>query len=324
VTPRALVTGGGGFLGSHLVDRLLGDGWSVRVLDTREPDELDEPNGQPDRPRPDWVTGDVCDGALVARLAEGTDTVFHMASRVGVDSYLEDAVAVVEVAVLGTGSVLRAAAAAEANVVVLSSSEVFGRNPAVPWAEDDDRVLGSTTTERWSYATAKGATEHMALAWHRQGRASVSVVRPFNVYGPRQRPRFVIPATIRAALRGEPVLRYDDGRQTRCFTYVDDLVDGVVRVATAPAASGEVFNLGSTVETTVAEVIEQALAACGVEAPVEPFDTSSWGGHYQDIRRRVPSVEKAARLLGWSATTPLADGLRRTVAWARDDPSWLS
>lgn len=319
----AVVTGANGFIGSHLVDALLERGDAVVAVDLQEGRNLAEAAG---RPGYRFVAADVRDSAAMASVVGRTvDVVFHLAAIVGVRNYMKDPLAVLDVNVIGTRNVLARAERFGTRVVVTSTSEVFGRNPRVPWDENDDRVLGSTQVDRWSYSTSKAMCEHLAFAMHRHRGLPVTVVRYFNAYGPRQAPIYVVSQTVQRVLLGQPPIVYDDGQQTRCFTYVGDAVDGTILAASEPAAIGEAFNLGSSTESTVSEVIDAVQAAVGTRLEPERLNTREhYGAVYEDIGRRVPATDKARRLLGWSATTDLRGGIATTIAWARANPWWLS
>ncbi|HEY5987328.1 MAG TPA: GDP-mannose 4,6-dehydratase, partial [Streptosporangiaceae bacterium] len=202
--------------------------------------------------------------------------------------------------------------------------EVYGKNPRTPWAEDADRVLGSTAVDRWSYSTGKALAEHLTFGYTRQHRLRAAIVRYFNVYGPRQRPAYVVSRSVHRALRGLAPEVYDSGTQTRCFTYVEDAVRGTALVGASQEAEGECFNIGSDRESTVAEVVSMICALTGAQRPPETLDTATrLGASYQDITRRIPDTGKARRMLGFQATTKLPEGLRQTIAWARANPWWL-
>lgn len=313
---RALVTGGSGFIGHHLISALDQRGWSVTNLDHREPVA-----GTPS----DLRLGDVRDSEAVDAAARGSDLIVHLASVVGVRAYLRSPIDVIDTTVLGARNVLAAAARSGARVVLMSTSEVFGKNPAVPWDDAGDRVLGSTELDRWSYGSAKGTAEHLAFGWHREHGVDVVVVRPFNVYGPHQRPDFVIPAAVHHVLNGRPVPLYDGGRQTRCFTEVSDLVRGVIAAADSNRATGMAFNIGSTIEVSVRDAIRVIGEVSGLPVRVDEIDTADLlGRSYEDLERRAPSVERAVELLGWSATVSLPEGALRMVRWAEDHPEWLA
>ena len=304
----ALVTGGSGFVGGHLAERLVDDGWTVRVLDLREP-VLDRPV--------DWIRADVRDAEPFGRAAAGAKVVFHLGTVVGVDRLLEDPVDAIDITVNGTMNALAAATSARAGLIHLSTSEVLGLNPDLPWAEDADRVLGSALTDRWSYASAKAAAEHLVLAGAPRRSVPATVIRPFNVYGPRQEPRFVIPIMIGAALRGEPIPVHDDGTQTRCFTFIEDVVDAIARAGDKPGL-GRLLHVGSTDEVTMLDLADRVGQLVGDPSGIvfeRPSDRHGEG--YQDIARRVPDPSLARAVLGWAPTTTLDVGLARTVEWAR-------
>ena len=271
------------------------------------------------------VVADIRDGeALGSVVTPEVDTVFHLSALVGVDKYLNDPLDVIEISVIGMKNVLQAALAAEAKVVVASTSEIYGRNPAPPWSEDDDRVLGSTSADRWSYATSKAAAEHMTFAYTRHRGLRASILRYFNLYGPRQRPAYVLSRTIHRVVSGQPPLLYDGGAQTRCFTFVDDAVEATLRAAATAAADGQSFNIGSDCETSVIDAVRLVSKLAGSDLQPTALDTSiALGDAYEDVRRRVPNISKAKTLLDWKSKTTLEEGLTTTIAWARCSSWWL-
>jgi dTDP-alpha-D-glucuronic acid decarboxylase len=319
---RVVVTGGCGFLGSHLVQRLVVRGDDVLVFDNAPPAE-DRAFWRGDA---DFVQGDVRDFDQLARaFSPGADVVYHLAAVVGVDQYLARPLDVIDVNFTGTRNVLDLAARVDAKVVISSTSEIFGKNPAVPWPDDGDRVLGPTSTHRWGYSSSKALAEHLALAYYHQHGLATTIVRYFNAYGPGQRPAYIISRSIHRALNGLPLIVYDRGDQTRCFTYVDDAVEGTILAGASPAAIGEAFNIGSTVETTVRDVVELVAKQIGVEHAIVPVNTAeSLSSAYQDLSRRVPQTIKAQTTLGWKCVTSLPDGLTATIDWARKNPWWLA
>jgi UDP-glucose 4-epimerase len=315
---RVVVTGGNGFIGGHLVARLAARGDRVTVFD----------GTRPVRPvgggRVRYVEGDVRDVAALGEVVRSdVDVVYHLAAVVGVDQYLARPLDVIDINFSGTRNVLEAAHRAGAKLVVASTSEVFGKNPAVPWREDDDRVLGSTASDRWTYATGKALAEHLTFAFARQHGLDATIVRYFNVYGPGQRPAYVVSRSVHRALNGRAMVVYDEGTQTRCFTYVDDAIEGTVLAGTHPAASGEAFNIGSMVETTVGGVVGLVAELTGATARVIDVDTAEKLRSYEDLTRRVPDNTKAREMLGWECRTSLRDGLAATVEWARGNDWWL-
>jgi len=321
---RVAVTGAGGFIGSHLVDALLARGDSVLALDIgrKRPGNLEEAAG-----RPGFVyrTCDVTSSSSVRKaFADPPDAVVHAAATVGVEAYHRTPMETVESSVIGTRTVLRAAMKPAVRFVYLSSSEVFGRNPSVPWTETSDRVLGDPSLDRWSYSSSKGLCEHLVNAAHTEYGVPTAIARPFNIYGPRQRPSFLVPVTIHRVLGGTPPVIYGDGSQTRCFTFITDLIAGLLRCLDDSAADGQTFNLGNPRERTVREAIGMTLAACGSSLePIYEDPRSRFGAGFDEIPRRVPDVSKAGRLLGWTPRVDLPEGLAATVAWARSHPEWF-
>lgn len=317
-----MVTGAAGFVGSHLIERLLDAGHLVYGLDIADPGvrTLDTVR---DHPRFNYLQGDIRDRDVIDRFFRPESShLYHLASVVGVRRYMEDPLSLIDIAILGTRTLIELCARHDVRILFTSTSEVYGRNPAVPWAEDSDRVLGAPNVDRWSYSTSKAVCEHMLFAVHRKTGLPFSTVRFFNVYGPRQTPIYVVSQTVRRVLCGERPDLYDGGQQTRCLTYVDDAVEGVLAAATRPEAIGEAFNIGNPAENTMAEVVQMVLEAAGSDLEPVAIDTrEKYGKVYEDIGRRVPAVDKAADLLGWRATTPARDGIAKTVAWAREN-SW--
>jgi nucleoside-diphosphate-sugar epimerase len=324
---NVVVTGGYGFIGSHLVGQLLARGDSVTVFDLAK-NTRDTSIDFDDYPEFRFVEGDVTDVASLEKaMTPEVDLVFHMSAIVGIKNYVEDPLKVLDVNVAGTRNVLELGRQNDTRVLLASTSEVFGKNPNPPFKEDDDRVLGSTTTARWSYSTSKAMAEHLTFAMHATYGLPVAVVRYFNVYGPRQNPIFVISNSVRRVLNNLPPLLYDSGEQTRCFTFVDDAVRGTLLAADSDAGIGEAFNLGSMQETTMREVVEKTIMYAGKQGELEPehIDTAThYGTRYEDIPRRIPDTTKANEVLGWSLETNVDAGLKKTIEWARRNPWYLA
>ncbi|MFC9975276.1 NAD-dependent epimerase/dehydratase family protein [Spirillospora sp. NPDC127200] len=318
---RAVVTGGCGFIGSHLVQYLADRGHEVVVFDMAGP----PPDQRLGDGRVRHVAGDILDPAQVAEvITPEVEVVYHLASVVGVDQYLARPREVITVTLGGTANVLDIAGEVGAKVVLASTSEVYGKNEAVPWAEDADRVLGGTGTRRWTYSTSKALAEHLLYAYVQERRLRASIVRYFNVYGPRQRPAYLVSRSVHRALRGLPPVVYDGGEQTRCFTYVADAVEATVLVASSERAEGECFNIGSVDETSISKAVELVTRLAEHDGPPREIDTEErFADKYQDIPRRIPDVSKARQVLGWQSSTPLDEGLAQTIAWARRNPWWL-
>jgi UDP-glucose 4-epimerase len=315
---RVVVTGGAGFIGSHLVDALADEGHEVTVLDDLSAGSAARLAARPQRAGIRLLTGSILDRGLVERAVAGASTVFHLAAAVGVRRIVADPLGSLRTNLTGTENVLEACARHGCAVVLASSSEVYGRPARVPMSESGDRVLGPTTVARWSYAAAKAADEHLALAYAGQG-LRASVVRYFNSYGPRidrGGDASVVAVFLRHALAGEPIPLHGTGWQTRCFTYVSDTVRGTLLAAAVPQASGQVFNIGSATETRIGELAEMIVAAAGSRSPIRrtPYE-GVYGQGFEDIPRRVPDIAQAREVLGWEPEVALEDGLKRTIAW---------
>ncbi len=313
---RVLVTGGSGYIGSHLVDALCGDGHEVSVLDN-----LSTGNAENLRDRLDdirLVNGSILDADLVNAEVEAAQMVFHLAAAVGVHHIVADPLNSLLTNTSGTENVLSACFRHWRKVLVASTSEVYGKTSKVPMCEDDDRVLGPTTVHRWSYSTAKAIDEHLAFAYA-ASKLPVVIVRYFNSFGPRLDERgygSVVANFLRQALSGDPITVHGDGQQSRCFTYIDDTVRGTMLAGFTPEAEGMVINLGSTEETTILELAEKIRDAVGSTAPIEPTSYESYyGAGFEDTRRRVPDVTRARDLLDWEAKVSFEDGLARTIEW---------
>jgi len=315
---RVLVTGGAGFIGSNLVDELMAQGHHVTVLDNLSVGKIANIAHHLGSERFRFVHDSILNPAILERLARKVDLIYHLAAVVGVKYVVDDPLTATITNVRGTENVLEAASKYWVRTVVVSSSEVYGKSTAVPLREDDDRLLGPTSVARWSYADAKALDEYYAFAYARKG-LPVSVVRYFNAYGPRLDPLgygSVIARFITQALRGEPLTVYDDGRQTRCFTYVADTVRGTILAATVPEAVGQVFNIGSDREVTINELARLILELSGADSEIVHIPaTSAYGPHFEDTRRRVPDPTRARQVLGFEASTSLEEGIRRTLHW---------
>ena len=318
---RILVTGGAGFIGSNLVDALMEQGHEVTVIDNLAVGKASNIEHHLENDRLHFVNDSILNVNTLERLVRQADLIYHLAAVVGVKYVVEDPLGAIITNVRGTENVLELAFKYWVRTVIVSSSEIYGKSTAAPLREDGDRLLGPTTVGRWSYSDAKAIDEYFALAYAKKG-LPVVVVRYFNAYGPRLDPSgygSVIARFIPQALRGEPLTVYGDGEQTRCFTYVADTVEGTIRAATVREAVGLVFNIGSSRETTVNELARTILQLTGSRSEIVhvPY-ASAYGAHFEETRRRVPDVSRAQQILGFEAQMSLAEGLRRTLEWFRD------
>lgn len=316
---RVLVTGGAGFIGSHLVEALLAHGDRVAVIDDASTGSFDNLKAVADHPELSVVHGSVCDELAVDELCAGfrPELVIHLAAAVGVKRILERQVGSIVTNVRGTEVILRAAAQhGTARVVVASTSEVYGKQDHVPFREDDDAVIGSTSLHRWSYACAKMLDEFLALAWHRERGLGVTIARFFNVTGPRQSPAYgmVLPRFCQAALAGGTLEVHGDGEQTRTFLHVADAVTGILALAGSTDAVGRVVNIGGTEEVSMRALAERVVAAAGRgRINLIPYATAYPTG-FEDMRRRVPDTTRLRTLTGWKPTKDLAAIIRETLA----------
>jgi UDP-glucose 4-epimerase len=305
---RVLVTGGAGFIGSHLVERLIARGDHVEVVDDLSTGRAANLEALGGHPRLTSTIGSVTDPALVGALVERADAVVHLAAAVGVRLIVERPTRTIATNVRGTEVVLEAAARRARPVLLASTSEVYGKSAAVPFREDDDLVLGPTSRSRWAYACSKALDEWLALAYWRERALPVVIARLFNTVGPRQRGRFgmVLPTLAAQALRGEPMTVFGSGEQTRCFAHVADVVEALLRLLETPAAVGEVFNVGSDREVAINELARMVRAAAASASPIVhvPYDRAYAVG-FEDMQRRVPDLTKLARAIGFTPAIAL-------------------
>jgi len=321
---RVLVTGGAGFIGSNLVDTLMNEGHDVTVIDDLSVGKARNIAHHLDSARFHFVNDSILDTTALERLIRQTHIIYHLAAVVGVKHIVENPLDAIVTNVRGTENVLELAFKYWVTTVVASSSEIYGKSSKVPLSEDSDRLLGSTSVDRWSYSSAKAIDEYFALAYAKKG-LPVSVVRYFNVYGPRLDPSgygSVIAKFIIQALKGEPLTVYDDGKQTRCFTYVADAIAGTILAGTRKEAAGQVFNIGSNQETSVNELANLIRRLIRPSAEIVHIPTTSvYGPNFEETRRRVPDIRRARDLLGFEANTGLKQGLKQTVEWFRKSQS---
>ena len=330
---RALITGGMGFVGSHLAEALLEKGYRVTVADNLSTGRFENVQHLVGHPSFRFAVDDVNNEHVIDRLVSDADVIFHLAAAVGVQLIVENPIYTVENNVLGTDAVLKAAARYRAKVMLASTSEVYGKGNRIPFTEDDDVVLGPTARSRWSYAASKMVDEFMGLAYYRQRNLPVVIFRLFNTVGPRQVGHYgmVIPRFVERALRGEALKVYGDGQQSRCFLHVEDAVAGIVALAETPAAVGQVFNIGSSEEITILDLARKVLQqvdAWRTNGRSSEYGTAgedrmrllddritfvpyqeAYADGFEDMRRRVPNTAKLAALTAWQQRKSLQQTL---------------
>jgi UDP-glucose 4-epimerase len=315
---KALITGAAGFIGSHLADHFLERGDEVLALDAVSWNDQNYLWPHRDNKHLHYFCDSILNDGLLRYLVRESDVVYHLAAAVGLENVIGQVLKVIDVNVKGTENVLRLAAEHQKRVLFGSTSEILGKSSAIPFAEGDDRVLGPTTVDRWVYSDTKALGEYLCLGYHRAG-LPVSIVRFFNVYGPRldrEGSGRVITRFLKQAINEEPITVIGDGNQTRCFTYITDVIRGVVAAGERPEAVGEIINLGDDDETSINELVNLICRTVNKHPPVQFVALDAvYGKGYEDIPRRVPNVERAKRLLQFEATVPLETGVRKTFEW---------
>ncbi len=321
---RHLVTGGAGFIGSHLAERLLGQGDSVTVLDDLSTGSHRNLREIEKHERFRFVYGSVTDPSLVTECVKDADRVYHLASAVGVKLIIEEPVRTIDTNINGASVVFGICARYRVPVLLTSTSEVYGKSTRLPFAEEDDSVIGPPVHRRWAYACAKALDEFLAMAyWHETG-LPVVVARLFNTVGPRQTGRYgmVIPRLVKQALAGEPLSVYGDGRQTRCFCHVKDAVAALVALMDRPECAGGVFNIGSREQVSINDLARRIVEITGSSSAIGhiPYERA-YGEGFEDMPHRVPSLDKIRASIGFTPSLGLADILEDIVAWQRNVPA---
>ncbi|HET8921513.1 MAG TPA: GDP-mannose 4,6-dehydratase [Candidatus Acidoferrum sp.] len=311
---RYLITGGAGFIGSHLAERLLDRGDHVVLLDNLSTGSVENIRHLKSSGRMQYHLDNIENRQLVAELVDDADIIVHLAAAVGVKLIVESPVKTIETNVNGTQMILEAACKKRKLVLTASTSEVYGKNTNVPFHEDADLVLGPTTKGRWSYAASKALDEFLALSYWKEKKLPVIVVRLFNTVGPRQTGRYgmVLPNFVKSALDNTAISVYGNGKQSRCFCDVQDTVEGVVRLMDTDGSIGEVVNVGNTEEITIEGLAQRVKERTGSSSPIEyvPYDKAYEPG-FEDMMRRVPAVDKLHALTGFRPRIPLNEIIDR-------------
>lgn len=323
---HALITGGAGFIGSHLAEFLLARGNQVTIIDNLSTGRFENIAHLEDDPNFHYAIEDIRHAAVMDRLVSECDVIYHLAAAVGVFAIVHSPIDTLEVNVGGTEIVLQTARRYRKKVLIASTSEVYGKGVKIPFSEDDDRILGPTTKSRWSYAASKELDEFLGLAYHKSAGLPVTIFRLFNTVGPRQVGNYgmVIPRFVQWALKSEPIQIYGDGQQTRCFANVLDVVNAIAKLGTADCVAGEVFNIGSSEEVTIRDLAEKVKerTRSSSEIVFVPYDKAYEVG-FEDMRRRVPDVTKIKAAIGWQPITPLETTIDQIISYFENGGKWL-
>jgi UDP-glucose 4-epimerase len=319
---RALITGGAGFIGSHLSDTLLSLGHDVTIIDDLSTGSMNNLVNAKENPHFDYFIDTIFNKPVLAELIDEADVVFHLAAAVGVLNIVESPVRTIETNVGGSELVLELAAKKKKRVLVASTSEVYGKAEKFPFSEDDNLVLGPSTKGRWSYACSKLIDEFLAIAYYRERKLPVSIVRLFNTVGARQTGRYgmVLPNFVNQAIAGDPLTVFGTGEQSRCFGHVSDVVDGLIRCVSSDSTVGEVFNLGNTEEVTILELAHKIVDATGSKSTVKfvSYD-QAYGQGFEDMQRRVPDITKARNSFGYLPSKSLDYIIQDVISFARNN-----
>jgi UDP-glucose 4-epimerase len=317
---RCLVTGGAGFIGSHLVERLLELGHEVSILDDLSTGNRDNLERIASHPKCELRIGSITDPVVLAEAVHGVDIIYHLAAAVGVKLVADDPVRTIETNIYPTEMLLRLAGQGGQRFFLASTSEVYGKNPKDRWTEEDDLFLGPTSRPRWAYGCSKAIDEFLALAYHRKYNLKVVVGRFFNVVGPRQVGHYgmVIPRFVDQALNGGPVVVYDDGGQTRCFAHVREVVESVITLVDTDGAVGRVFNIGSDEAVTIRKLAEEIISRVDSKVKIDylPY-RRAYGDDFEDVRRRVPDVTRLFDTIGTKPVMLLGAILDDIIRWKR-------
>ncbi len=317
---RSLITGGAGFIGSYLAEKLLENGDTVCVVDDVSTGNLKNVEHLVNNPNFKLVIGSVLDRQLMEDLVDNSDVIYHLAAAVGVKYIMENSLKSIKINIHGTETVLDLASKNKQKVFIASTSEIYGKNGCVPYNEDSDRLMGSTKAFRWSYACTKTLDEFMALAYFNEVGLPIVIARFFNTCGPRQTGQYgmVVPRFVRNALLNKPLTVYGDGTQSRCFTYVGDAVDAIIGLMNCPKAVGDVFNVGSTQEIRIRDLAQKIIDMTGSSSEIEylPYETV-FNGHFEDMKRRVPDINKIRNTIGWEPKVDLDQLLQKVIDYEK-------
>lgn len=319
---HALITGGAGFIGSHLAEHLLALGQTVTIIDNLSTGQFANIAHLENQPNFHYAIEDIRNIHVLDRLVSECDVIYHLAAAVGVQKIISQPIETIEVNIGGTEVVLKTARRYRRKVLIASTSEVYGKGVRFPFHEDDDCLIGPTSRSRWSYATSKAIDEFLALAYHHEIGLPVVIFRLFNTVGPRQTGRYgmVLPRFVQSALANTPIRVYGDGQQQRCFCNVSDVIEAVYHLADAPAAVGQVFNIGSSEEITIMELAQRVRQRANSQSEIAlvPYEEAYEAG-FEDFRRRVPSIEKIQQVIEWQPMTALDETIDQIIRYYKEN-----
>lgn len=318
---RVLITGGAGFIGSHLSEKLLAQGHQVTVIDDLSTGRFENIEPLTSNPSFRFAIENITNTGVMDRLISECDIIYHLAAAVGVMEIVSRPIHTIETNVRGTDIVLETARRYRRKVLIASTSEIYGKSTKTPFNEEDDSIMGATTKSRWSYATSKALDEFLALAYYKESQLPVVIFRLFNTVGPRQRGHYgmVIPRFVQWALSGQEIQVYGDGNQSRCFCNVSDVINAIVALADCDEAVGEVYNIGSSEEITILELAKRVIERTGSASAVKliPYSEAYESG-FEDMQRRVPDTGKINRVIGWRPHKTLDQTLDEVIAYYRE------
>lgn len=313
---KILITGGAGFIGSHLAERLLVDGHEVHVIDNLSTGRLENVETFKDKPKFHLTVGSILNRELMEKLVAGCDQVYHLAAAVGVKYIIENPLLSLKTNIVGTDNVLELCNKYKAKALITSTSEIYGKSEKVPFAEQDDRLLGSTHISRWGYSCSKAIDEFMALAFFREKKLPVVIVRCFNTVGPRQTGQYgmVLPKFIKAALLDQPIVVYGSGEQTRCFADVSDVVEAFIKLMNSSECAGEIFNVGTTESISIKDLAQKVKTMCNSKSRIEYMSyEDAFEEGFEDMMNRMPDLAKIKQYIGYEPKYSLDDIITRMI-----------
>ena len=315
---RILITGGAGFIGSHLAEKLLNEGNEIYVIDNLSTGRLENIESFKDKPNFHLTIGSVLNRELMEMLISKVEQVYHLAAAVGVKYIIENPLLSLKTNIMGTDNVLELCNKYKAKALIASTSEIYGKSEQVPFAETDDRLMGSTHISRWGYGASKAIDEFLALAFYREKKLPVVIVRCFNTVGPRQTGQYgmVLPKFIKAALLDQPLVIYGNGEQTRCFADVSDVIEAFCKLMNTPECAGEIFNVGTTESISITDLAQKVKEMCHSKSRIEYMSyADAFEEGFEDMMHRQPDLTKINNFIGWEPKLKLNDIITRMIEY---------